>query len=530
MRYNIKWVIKFHIFLFVFGVGVLAKKTEAEIIYYITKDILFINGCDANTLPHPFRYRVLHQIEQLNSGFLESDVYDYRTFDPNITRNYRVIIFYRCPWNQRVNKSIILARELNKKVLFDIDDLVIDKKYTKLIPFLKTLKPKEKKIYDDGVKKMRRTLLHCDGAITTTKILANELKKYVPKVFINHNVASEEMWELSKNALITKSNKTNGNNVTIGYFSGSITHNSDIEMIKPALIKILKEYDNVKLLFLGELTLQENFINYTEKIINKKFTDWRQLPKIISNVDINIAPLENTIFNQAKSENKWVEASLVKVPTIASNIGSFKNSIRHNETGLLCDNINDWYISLKTLINNQELRKYIGENAYYFCKRKYNTIYSGRKLANYINKIANKHIGFFLPSLDKSGGIYVILKLACNLKDEGWDVDLILPQGNNIFFEFQSYKFNVISLQNNVMSSQYDVIVATLYSTFFSVLAYYKAKKHLYLVQNYETDFYSYGNYFRSIAEKTYLSPFGIEYITISKWCEHWLLGKYNQK
>ena len=97
---------------------------------------------------------------------------------------------------------------------------------------------------------MRRTLLHCDGAITTTKVLANELKKYVPKVFINHNVASEEMWELSKNALITKSNKTNGNNVTIGYFSGSITHNSDIEMIKPALIKILKEYDNVKLLFL----------------------------------------------------------------------------------------------------------------------------------------------------------------------------------------------------------------------------------------------------------------------------------------
>ena len=76
------------------------------------------------------------------------------------------------------------------------------------------------------------------------------------------------------------------------------------------------------------------------------------------------------------------------------------------------------------------------------------------------------------------------------------------------------------------MSSQYGVIVATLYSTFFSVLAYYKTKKHLYLVLNYETGFYSYGNYFRSIAEKTYLSPFGIEYINISKCCEHWLLRK----
>ena len=115
-----------------------------------------------------------------------------------------------------------------------------------------------------------------------------------------------------------------------------------------------------------------------------------------------------------------------------------------------------------------------------------------------------------MPSLDISGGIYVILKHACILKDEGWDVDLILQQENNIFFEFQSYRFNVISLQNIIMSSQYDVIVATLYSTLFSVLAYYKAKKHLYLVQNYETDFYSYGNYFRSIAGKTYSSIMNI--------------------
>ena len=78
----------------------------------------------------------------------------------------------------------------------------------------------------------------------------------------------------------------------------------------------------------------------------------------------------------------------------------------------------------------------------------------------------------------------------------------ILPKENYIFFEFQSYRFNVISLQNNIMSSHYDVIVATLYSTFFSVLAYYKAKKHLYLVKNYEKDFYSYGNYLEVYLKK----------------------------
>ena len=253
MGYNIEWFIKFHIIIIVFYVGVFTNKTELNGMY-ITKDVLFINGCNVNILPHPFRYRVQHQIEQLNSTFLECDVYDYKTFDPNFVRNYRIIIFFRCPWNYRVNQSIALAKELNKKVLFDIDDLVIDKKYTKLIPYLKTLSLKEKEIYDKGVRKMQITLLHCDGAITTTITLANKLKNYVPEVYINHNVASEEMWSLSEYALIKKRNKNNDNNITIGYFSGSITHNADIEMIKPALFKILKEYDNVNLLFLGELT------------------------------------------------------------------------------------------------------------------------------------------------------------------------------------------------------------------------------------------------------------------------------------
>ena len=80
------------------------------------------------------------------------------------------------------------------------------------------------------------------------------------------------------------------------------------------------------------------------------------------------------------------------------------------------------------------------------------------------------------------------------------------------------------------MVAQYDIIVATLYSTVYSIFNYYRAKKHLYLVQGYETDFNTYGSFFRAIAEKTYSVPFGIEYITISKWCENWLWKKYQKK
>ena len=63
----------------------------------IIKDVLFINGCNINTVPHPYRYRILHQMEQLNAGFLESDVFYYLNFEPIIVCNYRVIIFFLYP-------------------------------------------------------------------------------------------------------------------------------------------------------------------------------------------------------------------------------------------------------------------------------------------------------------------------------------------------------------------------------------------------------------------------------------------------
>ena len=171
------------------------------------KDVLFINGCDEKILPHPYRYRVLHQMEQLNAGFLESDECFYLNFEPIKICDYRVIIFFRCPWTEKIGEAISLAKSLNKKVLFDIDDLVIDTKYTDEIPFLKNLSIQKKKLYDDGVIRMGKTLKLCQGAITITNFLAKELMNYVSTVFINHNVASEEMWKLSQDALKIKDNK-----------------------------------------------------------------------------------------------------------------------------------------------------------------------------------------------------------------------------------------------------------------------------------------------------------------------------------
>ena len=494
----------------------------------IIRDVLFINGCDNKSVPHPYRYRVLHQIEQLKAGNLNCFELYYLDLNPFIVLDFHIIIFYRCPWTLSVNKAIELAKSLNKKVLFDIDDLVIDTKYTNLIPYINTLSDSKKQLYDDGVTRMGKTLKLCEGVITTTKTLAKELKNYVQDVFVNHNVASEEMFKLSQHALEIKSTINKKDELLIGYFSGSITHNSDIEIVIPAFIKILKEFKNVKICFFGEIDIPNELKIFSSQIIKNGFVNWKKLPNLISKVDINIAPIEENIFNAAKSENKWVEAALVKVPTVASNFGAFKEVIKHGETGLLCKTQEEWYRELKTLLLNENLRKTIGNNAFEVCKEEYNTLKTGNKLVNYIYSFTRMHIGFFLPSLQISGGIRVILVHSLFLQENGYDVDLIIPESNIDFTIFQGHKFNVIGLNKDIINCQYDIIVATFYSTLFSVLKYSKAKRKLYLVQNYETDFYTYGDTSRGEAEKTYNMPFGVEYITISQWCKTWLMEKYN--
>ena len=494
------------------------------------KDILFINGCEPKICPQSFHYRVLNQMEQLQAGFFECDKFFYLTFKPIIIRYYRVIIFFRCPWTEKIGEAISLAKSLNKKVLFDIDELIFDIKYTDMIPFVKTLSIKQKNKYNDRVNRMGKTLKLCHGAITTTEALATELNYYVPKVFVNPNTAGERMWKLSQKALKSENLNKKEEQVIIGYINVNAGDNRNLEMIKPVLSKILKQYKNVELLLLGGSSFDNLMNEFPNQISIKKFVDWEQLPKIIANIDINIAPIENSTFNLAKFENNWIEAALVKVPTIASNFGEIKKMIKHNETGYLCSNLNEWYITLKSLINNKYLRNYIGNNAYNICKEEYNTLYSHKKLVNFINSISAKHIGFFLPSIRISGGIYVILKHALILKNEGWDVDLIVPNAKKIeLLEFEGHKLNVIGLNKIKIESQYEIVVGTFFSTFFNVIKYYKAKSHFYFVQSYETNFFRYGNNLRISAEKTYSFPFNIRYITISKWCQSWLWRKYNK-
>lgn len=497
--------------------------------YEMCADVLFINGCDPVAAPHPPRYRVSHQKEQLIANNIVSGEVYYTQLQMKQVYTYRTFIFFRCPYTQMVGDFIAEAKRLHKSVLFDIDDLVIDTKYTDTIPYVQGLNEKEKGVYDDGVNRMGQTLSLCDAAITTTERMAQELSHYVPEVFINRNTASERMYACSEEARKKKKEKLDGQ-IDVGYFSGSITHNADFEMIMPALVRVMKENPKLKLHVVGELDVPENMKVVESQIVRRKFVDWEKLPELIASVDINLAPITESIFNEAKSENKWVEAALVDVPTIASNFGAFSRMIEHGKTGLLCSTTQEWYAAIMKLAGDAAYRKQLAQNARAFCRKHCLTIYTGYPLAKYIRSKWNPNIAFVLPSLEISGGIMVALKHAQTMFENGYDVLIISEVPGNGWIEYKGVQFPVVSKNHHPMYIHLDKAVATMWTTVQFLETYPKIRERYYLVQNFEVDFYLPDIFLRLQANQSYLPDHDIRFLTISKWCQKWLAEEYEHQ
>ncbi len=335
------------------------------------KHILIIDGVE-NQIPQCTRYRVINKAEQLRSFSHEVWTVNASDFQMGYAEYASQIIIYRTPYSEQFKQLIELAHKYNKPVFYDIDDLVYDTSYTDQLDYVKTLGKEEKEAYDSGVRSYGKLMELCDAFITSTTDLKNELLKLGKPVYLNRNLASEELISISEQA-IDKTIKDK-KKIKIGYFSGSITHNENFDLIRSAILKILKEFPQTELHLVGHLTIPDEMKNYKKQLIVHDFLDWTLLPSLVAEMDINLAPLVDNVFNRAKSEIKWLEAALVGVTTVASDIGSFSEIITNETTGVLvADGM--WYEQLKDLIDNKTKLEFLGNNA----KRKVISTYKTTK-------------------------------------------------------------------------------------------------------------------------------------------------------
>lgn len=195
----------------------------------------------------------------------------------------------------------------------------------------------------------------------TTETLANSLKKINKNVKILPNYMDLERWDLPKQ-------KNTTDRIRIGW-AGSATHLNDLKSIVKPLIKAKEEYPQIDYIFVGESRIRDLFPFPVEIMMGVPFDMWPS--KLHSlRLDIALAPLTNTVFNQCKSNIKFQEYAIAQYPGIYAPI-VYNSQFFEPKFGIVAEDEDHWYRAIKHLIDYPQRRTEIADNAYELVKRKF---------------------------------------------------------------------------------------------------------------------------------------------------------------
>jgi O-antigen biosynthesis protein len=331
------------------------------------------------------RYRCEHLAEQFELQGYRADVAtaDQVRLTDAIAR-YAVFVLHRVMAAPDYAAFVVEARRRGKVVIFDTDDLAFDVSLLNHVPGIGEFSSIERKYAADIIERNSQMMRACDAVIVSTEYLRDYILRtgVHQRVFLVPNVASAAMVHGADIAITTTAHTTASAAsvsgqvsrkvsqqaeapVTIGYFSGTKTHNRDFLEAADALLWTLEHYTHVRLQVVGQLRLDSRFDRYAERVLRMPLQPWQRLPHLYTAVDINIAPLErDNPFTEAKSCIKYLEAALCKVPSIASPRSDFRRVIVPGVTGLLANTPAEWQAALAHLIESPVERRTMGERAY----------------------------------------------------------------------------------------------------------------------------------------------------------------------
>ncbi|MDD1762894.1 MAG: class I SAM-dependent methyltransferase, partial [Methanothrix sp.] len=300
------------------------------------------------SIPQCRKYRVQQKHDLLQSLGVDCTMLNWTDIQAclNALQTHSLVIFYRVPAYDSVLSVINEAKRLRLPTIWEVDDLIFDKD---VLTKSKTLAALDKAIFDplvEGAKLYRKTMLLCDRGIASTTGLADAMKKAgLPEVFVVENALDRQTLEILQNVCQYNALHTD-DIVRIVYGSGTSTHNVDFQEAVPAIIKILDKLPNVRLRIIGLLDLPEIYSRYKERVERLPICSYEEYLAALAECDISIVPLENYVFNDSKSNIKYLEASIVKVPSVCSPRAAFTQVIIHGQNGLLCATDDEWEAAL----------------------------------------------------------------------------------------------------------------------------------------------------------------------------------------
>ena len=314
------------------------------------------------SIPQCRRYRVEQKVEGFALLGMPANVVSWtdQSAARHLMQTSALVIFYRTPALPEVLALRDEARRLGLKTFFDIDDLVFDVAAYAQNSNLQKLPPAEQKNLLAGAALYCAMLQASDHAIASTPVLAEHMQAFCRgKVYLLENALDGELLRLTEETVAFPAS----DRVIVGYGSGTRTHDADLALASEGLLKLLATFPQVDLVIFGYLELPLEFAPFLSRVRRVPFLAAQDYYRALRQFDINLAPLEAGVFNDAKSNIKFIEAAVFGIPTVASPCAAFTQVVRSGENGFLAHNADAWFASLAALVQDKSLRQKIGQQA-----------------------------------------------------------------------------------------------------------------------------------------------------------------------
>lgn len=175
----------------------------------------------------------------------------------------------------------------------------------------------------------------------STEPLANMVRKWNPNV----RVFANEIFQLpeSKNYSCPK-------NQEFSIFFGALNRLNDWKSIEKEMVSLAQQYPNIHWRIVHDRNVFETLPSNCMKTFYPTLNH-REYMEVLASCDVSLLPLNETQFNNHKSDLKLIESCACQTVPICSPVVYGKNP-RHFEVARFPLNSSDWYDQLKFFIEN----------------------------------------------------------------------------------------------------------------------------------------------------------------------------------
>lgn len=198
-----------------------------------------------------------------------------------------------------------------------------------------------------------------DAVTVSTPYLLDKIAVHNERSYLVPNCIDSGIWNgVSKR----RKEERHRNDIRIAW-SGGGGHYDDLLIVKKALLRIVADHYNVKLIF-GNFVPDWAARLPWNRVFFIPLVPYAVFPRLLTwlCVDIGIAPLAANEFNRCKSHVKYIDNAMAGVVGVYQRIEAYE-TVTDGVTGLLAGDPDEWYEKINLLVEQAEMRRYVGAAA-----------------------------------------------------------------------------------------------------------------------------------------------------------------------